>query len=183
MDGSSMWQGFVNVNTGAFSGWTPISGSTPSAVELGSASTPSTGFESTGYISIPATAFTTSSNTYEVYIGPYIYNQDTSPRAVRAPVQLPHGATITNVTSYWYDSVSASITGYLYRYTHTGGYSSIADLHSSGSTGYGNTEDTTIVNPVVNNNDYYYIVYINMPDGYTIDLRFYCVKIGFEYPT
>ncbi|MDX1814228.1 MAG: hypothetical protein R3319_05505, partial [Candidatus Bathyarchaeia archaeon] len=37
MDGSSLWQGFVNVDTGAFSGWTFISGSTPSAVELGSA--------------------------------------------------------------------------------------------------------------------------------------------------
>jgi hypothetical protein len=37
MDGSSLWQGYVNVDTGAFSGWTQVSGSSPSAPELGSA--------------------------------------------------------------------------------------------------------------------------------------------------
>jgi hypothetical protein len=44
IDGTSLWQGFVNVETGAFSGWTQLSGSTLSAPELGSASTGGTSY-------------------------------------------------------------------------------------------------------------------------------------------
>jgi hypothetical protein len=36
MDGSSLWQGYIDVATDSFSGWTHISGATPSAPELAS---------------------------------------------------------------------------------------------------------------------------------------------------
>jgi hypothetical protein len=187
MDGSSMWQGFVNVNTGDFSGWTPISGSTPSAVELGSASTPSTGFESTGYISIPAAAFVSKysgTNAYNAYIGRRVENWDSVTAYFAGAVQLPDGVTITNVTGYWYDAdASEDIYCRLARMANRA-LNEMADVSSSGSAGYSSTVDTTVSFSTVDNSLYEYFLELEIPSvSPDYNLAFYYVTIGFAYPT
>jgi hypothetical protein len=187
MDGSSMWQGFVNVNTDAFSGWTPISGSTPSAVELGSASTPSTGFESTGYISIPGAGLHSERNDDDVGFLPYYaYSYDTGAVHILATVQFPDGVTITNMTVYWNDENSVvDLNCYLGR-TDTGGgaVASIADGKSNGDGGLGSTFDTAASYwATVDNSQYSYLLNVYFPIGSDYDLKFLFATIGFEYPT
>jgi len=65
---------------------------------------PGIGFEPTGYISIPAPAFTSRYNTDPVETSLNgIQNLGTTTLEAIAPVQLPHRVTVTNVTFNWYD--------------------------------------------------------------------------------
>jgi hypothetical protein len=182
MDGSSMWQGFVNVNTGDFSGWTYLSGSTPSAVELGSASSPS-GFGSSGYVSLNAVGF--SSVTDGAWIDTTLMNKGSDTCAFCGAVQLPHGATITNVTWYWYDAdTGVDMSFQLRRGSPTNSWANAADGTSSGSAGWGSTTDTTIAPAIIDSigHSYYFVVYIpvNTP---TSHLRYVFGTVGYAYPT
>ena len=66
----------------------------------------------TGYLSIPAAAFTPrNNNTYIENKGYLLYGKD----MFVAPVYLPHKATVTNITFYWINEATASFRLYLYR--------------------------------------------------------------------
>ena len=69
----------------------------------------------TGYLSIPPAAFTPRNHdTYFENKGFILYGDDDDPEFV-APVYLPHGATVTNITYYWINEAPASFRLYLYR--------------------------------------------------------------------
>jgi hypothetical protein len=142
------------------------------------------GFEPTGYISIPASAFVTNYNTEGALIGQDITNQATYNITFHGSVQLPHGATIMNVTSYWYDpDTDNDIICRLIRNTPTGGVL-IASVGSSGSDGYGSTVATSISFSTVNNRDFTYCFQLVIPaNSPTDNLRFRFATIGFAYPT
>jgi hypothetical protein len=144
------------------------------------------GFEPTGYISIPASAFVRFHYDDNVQINTWIQNYDTVELALFAQVQLPHGATITNVTSYWYDGdVSLDITCDLYRTIGDYYASVMASVGSSGNPGFGSTVDTTIdFFEQVDNSQYNYTIALIIPAGVSSsNLRFRFVTIGFAYPT
>ena len=142
------------------------------------------GFEPTGYISIPASAFVTSYNTDGALIDQDVRNQQTYTITFHAPVQLPDGVTITNVTSYWHDvDTSVSIGCSLIRNTPTGGVL-MASIGSTSSAGDGSTTSTSVLFSTVNNKDYTYCIQLVIPANLpTTNLSFRFVTIGFAYPT
>jgi hypothetical protein len=143
------------------------------------------GFEPTGYISIPATAFVSTND--DAYIYNFLANLGTiSTVSFLGSVQLPHGVTVNNVTFYWYDvDASLSITCYLTRQPkNTMPTYIMATGSSSGSGGYGSTVDTSVSDPSVNNLLYNYILYTSIPvNSPTSNLRYQSATIGFTYPT
>ena len=146
---------------------------------------PGIGFEPTGYISIPAAAFVSAYSDDYVYSTSYLMNLDTTSTYFYGSVQLPHGATVTNVTSYWYDTdVSSNMFIELQR-VEVGSGIVMADVDSSGSDGEGTTVDTIISGAVIDNSQYSYHIWVWIPVA-TVqpnNLRFRFVTIGFEYPT
>jgi hypothetical protein len=144
------------------------------------------GFEPTGYISIPASEFVPLRTTYNSFLGEEVYQAvGTFDQNFYGAVQLPHGAIITNFTSYWYDADTGEDIICTLAYTNSNGQTyGIAHSSSSGSSGSGSTIDTSVSNPTVNNRDYSYCVSMLIPGSSpTTNLRFFFATIGFEYPT
>jgi hypothetical protein len=140
------------------------------------------GFEPTGYISVSAAAFNSQDD--GAFIGARLENRGSSQVAFMASVPLPHGATVTNVTFYWYDVDASLHMHFALRIDRTGGVLYMAEADSSGSGGYGSTTDDTISYAVINNrlNCYNLVVWIpvNTP---TSNLQYTHAAIGFAYPT
>lgn len=125
-------------------------------------------------------------STYDTRIGLDVRNRETTNLAVfHAPIQLPHGVTMNNITSYWYDEeASLDITCNLYRSLGDGFASVLASVGSSGSDGFGNTTDTSVSGPIIDNSLYEYAIYLTIPaNSPTSNLRLRFVTIGFAYPT
>ena len=144
------------------------------------------GFEPTGYIQIPASAFVRGGNDNNVFISIDIRNYDTLIRYLTAPVLLPNGVTITNFTAYWYDANATSdISCSLWRTVGDEFAYSMANGNSSGSSGYGSTIDTTIGLGLadIDNQQYSYCIHLALPGDAFNSLRFRFVTIGFVYPT
>lgn len=143
------------------------------------------GFEPTSYLSIPASAFVSEYSTDDTKISVDVRNLDSATSFFYAPVQLPHGVTVTNVTSYWFDADTIEdVTCYMRLATTDGAYMTMASVSSSGSTGLGNAVDTSISYSSINNRNYEYLIYLGMPSNFlggSLRLRF--VTIGFAYPT
>ena len=146
---------------------------------------PGIGFEPTGYISIPPSAFIRYHPDDKVQINTWIQNYDTIDHALFAQVQLPHGVTINNVTAYWYDGdLSSDINCDLYMTTGDYYAQSLARVNSAGNSGYGSTVDTTIdFSDIVDNSQFTYNMFLVMPGDVGSNLRFRFVTIGFAYPT
>ncbi len=145
------------------------------------------GFEPTGYISIPASAFT-SINPYDdnVRISTELRNLEASSASYfYAPVQLPHGVTVTNVTSYWYDvEASLDIQCLFGRSVGDNSIFALVSVDSSGSSGSGSTVDTTITSVEIDNAQYSYLFYVRIPaNSPTTNLQLRFATIGFAYPT
>jgi hypothetical protein len=106
-----------------------------------------------------------------------------------APVHLPQGVTITNVTWYFYDGGSSQIWMYLGRYNHSIGgvpsYQAMAFHLSQGATGYESVSDDTIsVDPIVDNVEWSYIVTVDLPPSASnTEYRFQRAVVTYEFPT
>jgi hypothetical protein len=147
---------------------------------------PGIGFEPTGYVSVPGAAFVSWDSTEATLIGNFLQNDDTTAVDFFAGVQLPHGATVTNVTFYWYDfNASLNMDFTLCRLVPTTTVRYVmASGSSSGSSGYGITIDTSISYPDIDNSQYSYLLYVYIPPNTpTSNLRFRYATIGFAYPT
>ena len=83
-----------------------------------------------------------------------------------APVQLPHGATITNVTCYFYDNDAGSFYFYLMRENQTNyDFMTMTYYDGPGSDTPGNIQisASSIDYAIVDNNNYWYWLYFNLP--------------------
>ena len=143
------------------------------------------GFEPTSYIQIPASSFVRRNYDDNVQVGSFITNYDTVSNILQAPVLLPNGVTITNVTSYWYDNdASLNIYCRLYRDLEDGFVYQIAEVDSSGNPGFNSTVDTTIhFSDTVDNSQYSYYIFLQMPADAGLNLRLRLITVGFSYPT
>jgi len=135
-----------------------------------------------GNISVPAAAFVSCYSTYDTYNGgSSLQNNEVSATAYFvAALKLPHGATVTNVTFYWYDvdttwDVQLGLTLYNQTYAF-----SIAWCTSSGDSGYGSSYDDTIYYATINNNEYAYFLRLIIPPCYE-DLIFQYAIIEYQY--
>jgi hypothetical protein len=160
-----------------------IQGATGATGSQGIQGEPGIGFDPTGYISIPAAAFI-SSYSSNIAIATDIRNLGPTTVSLYASVQLPQGVTITNVTVYWYDSVSSDIIWNLWRTIGDTSAYVMAGAFSNSSSGYGSNVDTTITYPSIDNSQYSYLFYVSLPyTGVASSLRFRFAAIGFAYPT
>jgi len=114
----------------------------------------------THYYSLPSEAFTSTSTYYNTggnggaYVG-VAYG------TLTAPVNLPDGATVTRFTVYFNDTSSLDMPVWLLRNLFDSGYSTMATVTSSGTSGYYNLSDATIAFPTIDNSSYGYAIYIS----------------------
>ena len=114
------------------------------------------------YLSVPSSAFIASSNTYSYYNcggsgGAAILTPGSG--ILSAPVYLPQGATVTGFKVYFYDSGTPDLNVYLYIFYPAGVYNAMANIVTSGSSGFGYLSASTITNAVIDNLNYSYLIY------------------------
>lgn len=98
-----------------------------------------------------------------------------------APVLFPNAATVTRVTVYAFrDDASAPMSVYLYRVTNIGGSAIMAYISVDWTGGNSNKFDSSIDDPLIDNDTYSYCLrcYMNCNDSVD-DLKLYRVKIDF----
>ena len=95
-------------------------------------------------------------NSYETG-GAYIYSGS---GALVAPVHLPHNAVVISFEVFFYDGSTSDMVVYLQRLVlDGGGYQRMAEVPSSGTSGYNSSVDTTISYATIDNTAYGYNVY------------------------
>jgi hypothetical protein len=122
----------------------------------------------TSYISVPASAFQPVEDGYDYDIGgDVVENIDGQSDDYVAPVQLPHGATVTKLTFHWWDQSSADGNCYLVRFDPaTGDQDALADAVTSGEAGVvDSSQDTTISYASVDNSQFTYHLGLILPDS------------------
>jgi len=152
---------------------------------------PGIGFARINYVSVPAAAFAPQySNTsiMNVKIDTQLYNDGSDFAYFTAPVHLPHGVTIKNVTWYFYDGGGSQISLNLGRYNQTIGgvpsYQSMTFHLTQGAPGYGIGYASTIyTGATVDNIQWTYILTVSLPPSAThTDYRFQYAVIEYEFP-
>ncbi len=147
------------------------------------------GLPQKGNISVSAFAFVPSDPNYNVS---YLHNSglqnlnDAGPVICYAPLQLPHGATITNVTFYFYDFDTDLLHFYLMRENQTRldqmGYVEMSDPMDK--PGYDHISLSSISYATVDNNQHHYYLRVVIPHS-SIDPLFYqfhYALVEYEYP-
>ena len=91
-----------------------------------------------------------------------------------APINLPHGATITSLKVYFYrDDALATGAVVLFRSDFVGNGSGMANVDSNATTGYHSVEDTSISYPTIDNLSYTYVLNIILtPNNASGDVTF-----------
>lgn len=135
----------------------------------------------TSYVSISAAAFGPVDESY-MYTnwGGTLDPKNLASRYYYAPVQLPHGATVTRIKFYWSD-LSGDFNGrcYLYRNYFAPGGDTLGTVDTSGASGAGSSETTTITNPTVDNSQYAYYLGWDLRGGG--DVEGYGVVIEYTF--
>lgn len=133
-----------------------------------------------GCISVPAAAFTPKFPDRPLQSGHRLLNLWTMTTQFVAPIQLPSGAAVTNVTCYWSDSSSSKdVIIWLIRYDGQENFFHMSSLFSSGEASYGSSYDDTIDYATVDNQYGYYLLVQLEPYP---DHVFYYAVIEYEYP-
>ena len=100
---------------------------------------------------------------------------DTNQKAGYIAIRLPHGAIITQLTTYWYkDDALATGQASLYRVSHYGVADAMASASPSGTGGDQIAEDTSIDYGKIDNYNYTYCLLISVvPNDGGNDVQFY----------
>jgi hypothetical protein len=123
-----------------------------------------------------------------VKIDMQLYNLGSSPAYFTAPVYIPQGVTIKNVTWYFYDGGASQMDMNLGRYNQTIGgvpsYQSMTFYLTQGNSGYGIGYANMIsLDPVVDNIQWAYILTVSLPSSVShTDYRFQYAVIEYEFP-
>ena len=145
-----------------------------------------------GNISVSFSAFVppTSDDSVGYHYSNGLYNTGTTSLSYcYAPLQLPHGATITNATFYFYDNDVSNFFFDILRHNTTGSYNEIGycyNLPGSDTPGYANVSLQTYYPQyaTVDNNNYHYYIVMTLPYSATSQYyyRFYYALIEYAYP-
>jgi len=153
---------------------------------------PGIGFARKNYVSVPAAAFApqySDISQMNVKIDTQLYNYGDNSAYFTAPVNLPQGVTIRNVTWYFYDGAGSQISLNLGRYNQTIGgvpsYQSMAFHLTQGAPGYGTGYANTIsIDAIVDNIQWAYILTVSLPPSVShTDYRFQYAVVEYEFPT
>ena len=107
-----------------------------------------------------------------------------------APLQLPHGATITNATFYFYDNDDDDFFFDILRHNTTGSYNEIGFVYNSPGSdtpGYDSVSLDNYYYPqyaTIDNDNYHYYLVMTLPYSSTSSTyyRFYYALIEYAYP-
>ena len=137
----------------------------------------------TGYITVSSAAFTPREETYNyTNWGLELYDQTAGASAYVAPVQLPHGATVTRVDCYYKDNTANNLTLYLAVTARKGSATSMAAITTTGSSSqYTSASDTTINVATVDNTSYSYFLDLSFPGNDGSSLVFSGADIHYSY--
>jgi len=134
-----------------------------------------------GNISVPAAAFVPCTNISYYNFGWVLFNWGSTWAVFVASVQLPHGATVTNFTFYWYDIGNDDLHCELDRGDQTV-LQTMASTYSLGAPGDGSSYDDTILYATVDNNKYVYYLEVDIPPSAThTDYYFQYAVIEYAY--
>jgi hypothetical protein len=137
-------------------------------------------YTETGYVSIPAAAFRPRQDGYDFRnLGTQLINDDGNSDYYVAPVQLPHGATVTKMTFYYSDSSASNASASLRRTNLSSGlFDTMASVDSQGDSGFGDTVTTAIDPNTIDNYAAAYFLRWMLPDSDTIGIA---VLIEYTY--
>jgi hypothetical protein len=146
------------------------------------------GFEPAGNISISFTAFVSGYPTDDVQQdADYgLLNREAHTVWCNAPLQLPHGITITNVTFYFYDNDDNYFGFWLLRASQTNydviGY--VDNSPGSNSIGYDHVSFSSLNYATIDNNNYNYYLHIGIPSSSIsyLNYRFHYALVEYEFP-
>ena len=132
-------------------------------------------------VSIPAAAFVPSLDTYDWTISyETLWNRASLElQAYYAPVNLPHGATVSKLTLYGYrDDALASLELFMWRMDRITGGMEMAYINADWALGWGSGYDDTIVSPVIDTENYSYVLDVRLdPNDDASEVRFSGAKI------
>jgi hypothetical protein len=120
----------------------------------------------TSYVSVSAAAFRPIWDGHDFWNqGDALYNEDGSSDFYVAPVQLPHRATVTKLTFYWWDASDWAAACTLRRNDLAGGTETqMAYAETFGDTGLGSSVDSTVGFAEVDNSQYAYYLQLQLQD-------------------
>lgn len=150
----------------------------------------------TSYLSIPGSAFAPRFSSYQYHFfstGSTLIPDDVISLYYLAPVQLPHGATVTEFTFFWTDSSNEDGYAVLFRIDLQGGEVEMAraETHGGSSGGGGgstvtsSSSDTSIDFAVIDNSQYAYYVWLRLPmdsNGATVDAHGVIIRYTIDRP-
>ena len=132
-----------------------------------------------------AVAFRPSSPTTDwAYGSRQLYNPGVTSGTYYSSPSLPNGATITKLVVYYYDDC-AGVNPIVYLLVCGGAYEICDVMAAAGSSsdvgGYGNSEDSNIHNPVIDQQSWVYIVSAELPGGCGSSLRLVNIRIDYGF--
>jgi hypothetical protein len=152
--------------------------------EPGPQGEPGIGFEQKGNFSISAAAFVCVDSSFKIEYTLFgIQNNEDADAGFMAPLQLPSGCTIKNVTFYWYDVGTNDMQFALFRSNQTE-YDMVGSCWSptTESLGYGFSSPNILDHATINNSRYVYSLYVLIPYSSTHeDYLFHYAIIEYEF--
>lgn len=136
-----------------------------------------------GFISVSTYGFKPYISTDTMaYSNTGMYNDGATAAAYISPVNLPHGANITKVVFFYYDTIpSDEMTYYLQAVNmFTGLITEVAGGSSNGAEGFGYVE-IPIYEPLINNQLYSYGILTHIPGGFGTNLSLINIRIDYGY--
>jgi|LSQX01.3.fsa_nt_gb hypothetical protein len=112
------------------------------------------------------------------YISSFLYNPSNEYSSLVAPLNLPHGATITKVTLYYLDNTSSNMGLYLVREEAN---DKVYMAYTSSNNSSKNASDSSINSPIVDNQSYSYYLMLGIDAGWGTDLLLTNVRIDYAY--
>lgn len=113
----------------------------------------------------------------------HLYNQSSNEYSYMvAPLNLPHGATITSLTLYFLDNSQKNMSLDLYGASGKNIFRSMASIQTNDQDGtYRNKSETAIKNATVDNQSYSYYLEVIFEPGGSTNLRLTNVRIDYAY--
>lgn len=112
-----------------------------------------------------------------------LYNPGAETAWYSAPLSLPHGATITKLVVWYWDSVTSDLTVRLDRVLLSNAQcDSMAEVVSSGTPSHSYAEDASIDYAEIDLQSYAYRAYVTIPGGHGTALTLVSIRIDYAYP-
>ena len=136
-----------------------------------------------GFISVSTFSFKPHNSLMNLSYGNAVmYNAGGSGGIYFAPVNLPHGASLTKVLFFYHDTVTEDMNFYMERVNMFDGSTQVvASATSTGIAGNGYVE-STIFERIINNQLYSYILRVDIPGGVGGGLSLFTIRIDYSYP-